>query len=43
LKNPLLELVKTRKDGKELSGIENKEEFKLKLSNMKKILGSIDI
>ncbi len=43
LKNPLLELVKSRKDGKELSGIENKEELKLKLSNMKKVLGSIDL
>jgi hypothetical protein len=43
LRNPLLELVKARKDGKEISGIENKEEFKLKLNNMKKMLGSIDL
>ncbi len=43
LKNPLLELVKTRNDGKEVSGIENKEEFKLKLNNMKKMLASIDM
>nr|MDO8116737.1 hypothetical protein [Candidatus Sigynarchaeota archaeon] len=43
LQNPLLELVKTRKDGNEVSGIENKDEFKLKVNNMKKMLASIDM
>ncbi|MEX2715658.1 MAG: hypothetical protein Q6370_005095 [Candidatus Sigynarchaeota archaeon] len=43
LQNPLLELVKTRKEGKEISGIENKDEFKLKLKNMKKMLDGIDM
>lgn len=42
LRNPLLELVQTRKNGKDICGIENKEELKLKLNNMKKILNSID-
>nr|MDO8116563.1 hypothetical protein [Candidatus Sigynarchaeota archaeon] len=42
LKNPLFELVDTRKDGKEIRGISNKEELKLKINQMKKVFGGID-
>nr|MDO8110085.1 hypothetical protein [Candidatus Sigynarchaeota archaeon] len=43
LRNPLLELVISKKNGKELKGIENKEELRLKLSNMKSVFNSIDV
>ncbi len=42
LKNPLFQLVDTRKDGKEIRGIANREELKIKISKMKKVFGGID-
>ncbi|NMC05853.1 MAG: hypothetical protein GYA24_11605 [Candidatus Lokiarchaeota archaeon] len=41
LMNPLVGLVNQREGGKEISGIENKEEFKLKRGKMEKFFGNI--
>ncbi|MBD3186988.1 hypothetical protein GF325_09190 [Candidatus Bathyarchaeota archaeon] len=43
LKNPLFMLVNTRKRGKLIKGIENRDEFKIKLNKLLKILQDLDL